>query len=92
MCTARVDFKWSSKDQKYVRDDNNCHIFHDHCVQFRSIDHIEQDVIDLAAQIIRSNTKIAGSELSRQLQVESSSKFGANFMITPYEATYLTKM
>lgn len=32
MCTARVDFKWLAKDQKYLRDEGQCHIFHDHCV------------------------------------------------------------
>ena len=61
MCTNRCEFKWDG--QKYVR--GEIHIFHDHCVQFRSIDHITAEAVEKAKKIIEENTSIRPSQLLR---------------------------
>lgn len=84
MCTARVDFKWQPKDQKYLRDEGQCHIFHDHCVQFRSVEHIDQEVYDIIKKMLLKG-KITASEICRQLLSEHQIK------IMPFEATFVIR-
>ena len=70
---------------RYLRDDGNCHIFHDHCVQFRTMEHISESTMEIARNIINVDSKISGSDLVRQI----AEKDGG--ILKVYEATHIIK-